>query len=139
LVLKILGAVFLAIAVYVFYLWFTYIDETVYSGTAYGLTIGDSKQDTYRKIPSSLSQLSNSGDIYILIKVENDNQIDLATNSGHTIMVKTLLHDIGFQRFKDLDTWEFYIDASLFNSLKLKFCKNSLCEIHRHRKYFDLP
>ncbi|BCO32598.1 hypothetical protein TspCOW1_27010 [Thiohalobacter sp. COW1] len=122
-------------------MWITYIDETVVQGTAYGFEIGDSKSETYTKAKWVLLKLSDSGITppYIEVKVNNENEELLATKSEYDLLVQTLLHDVGYDRFIEKDVWRFYIDGSYFNSISLKFCQNKLCEIHRHRKYFEMP
>ncbi|AOW78757.1 hypothetical protein A3Q34_19085 [Colwellia sp. PAMC 20917] len=122
------------------YLWLTYIDETVTSGSAYGLKIGANKNNVYKSLARSLSQFKGDGDsVFIQIKVTTETAKDLATKPDFNVMVEPLFHPIGFSSFEKQDTWSFYVNASYFNSLKLKFCEEKLCEIHRHRKYFELP
>ena len=129
------------VTAYISYLWLTYIDDTVVEGSAYGFQIGDSKLATYEKAIEALYDLSSTGYTapYIDLKVSKELESSLSTRTDHTLLVQTLLHDVGYEKFSNLDTWEFYIDGSYFNAIKLKFCKESLCEIYRHRKYFELP
>jgi len=130
---------FIAIAIYISYLWATYIDETVRDGGAYGFQIGDSKFDTYKKAGGVLSHIGDSQGIYIQVKVTKESEELLATRIDYSLLVQTRLHDVGFRRFSEADRWQFYFDGSFFNSITLKFCENRLCEIYRHRKYFELP
>jgi len=132
---------FLLMAVgYLGYLWCTYIDETVTTGHAYGFSIGDGKLETYKKFPEVLGKLnSHASSIYIEIKVDAEHAELLATKPGYTMMVETLLHDVGYPAFQSKSRWDFYFDGSYFNSLTLKFCGETLCEIYRHRKYFEFP
>ncbi len=131
----------LIVAFYIGYLWITYIDDTVSDGSKYGFTIGDSKEKTYSKAIRNLYAMSSNGFTapYIRINITKELEEVLATESGHKILAQTRLQEIGFAKFKNLDTWKFYIDGSNFNTLTLKFCANNLCEIYRHRKYFELP
>lgn len=131
----------LVLAIYILYLWVTYIDETVVQGAAYGFEIGDTKSETYKKAIGALVGLSRSGHTlpFIEVKVNKKNEEFLATKSDYTLLVQTLLHDVGYDIFYEKDIWKFYIDGSYFNSIRLKFCGNKLCEIHRHRKYFEMP
>ncbi|WP_339674173.1 hypothetical protein [Dasania marina] len=136
-IITILGSMLL---IYPIYLWLTYIDETTSSGSAYGLEIGSSKQDVYKSLSRILGQLKRSDEsVFIEIKVTDDTARDLATNPDFNVMVEPQFHEIGFSTFEKKDTWTFYINTSYFNSLKLKFCNDKLCEIYRHRKYFELP
>jgi len=122
------------------YFWYTYIDETVITGQAYGFSIGDDKLTTYKNAAEVLPNLNgDSPSIYIEIKVDVDQAELFATNPDYLVMVKTLLHDVGYPAFQLKDRWDFYFEGSYFNSLTLKFCDEKLCEIYRHRKYFELP
>lgn len=130
----------LMIASYFYCLWYTFIDETVISGQAYGFVIGDSKSETYIKARGSLAKLQGQATaIYIEIKSDANSARLLTAEPGYTLMIKALLHDVGYPAFESKNRWDFYIDGSYFNSLTLKFCDEKLCEIYRHRKYFELP
>jgi hypothetical protein len=78
-------------------------------------------------------------DIYISIKVTEETAELLATRPDYTILVPSFLHDVGYPRFATEDRWNFYFENSYFNVLSLKFCGEVLCEVYRHRKYFELP
>lgn len=133
-------AIVLMTVSYIGYLWYTYIDETVISGQAYGFVIGDDKLTTYKKALGALAKLKHhSSSVYIEIKSDADCAKLLAAEPGYTLMVKALLHDVGYPVFKSKNQWDFYFDGSYFNTLSLKFCDEKLCEIYRHRKYFELP
>ena len=138
--LFVVATVLLALLIYFFYLWYTYIDETVTSGEAYGFTIGDTKFDTYNKISGAISDLNyHPSSVFIEIEVNEDLSELLATDPGYKIMANTLLHEGGYNSFKGKDRWDFYFNRSYFNSLSLKFCEDKLCEIYRHRKFFEIP
>ena len=125
---------------YIAYLWLTYIDETITSGQAYGFMIGDDKLTTYKKSPTSLAKLEKHNSVvYMKIISNSDTAGLLAAAPEQTIMVEAVLHQVGYPRFKELNQWDFYIDGSYFNRLSLKFCDERLCEIYRHRKYFEGP
>lgn len=128
------------ITTYVFYLWYTYIDKTITSGQAYGFVIGDDKFMTYENTPGNLAKLKGrTSTVYIEIKSDVDSAKLLAVKPNHLVMVEALLHDVGYPVFKSKNQWDFYIDGSYFNKLSLRFCDEKLCEIYRHRKYFELP
>ncbi|RWU11313.1 hypothetical protein EGC76_07180 [Pseudidiomarina gelatinasegens] len=121
------------------YLWFTYIDTTVVKGSAYNFEIGSSKQEVYKSLPKALSQLKGNGNIFIQIKSNESIAPYVATSPDFDVMVSPLFHEEGFGEFARKDTWEFYFRASFNNVLKLEFCDDKLCKIHRHRKNFELP
>lgn len=130
----------LLITAYMGYLWFTYIDETVTFGHAYGFSIGDDKLTAYKKAPEALADLEGHGSTaYIEVKADVVSAKLLAVRPNYTLMVEAILHDVGYPMFKEKNQWNFYINGSYFNMLSLKFCGDSLCEIYRHRKYFELP
>ena len=129
------------VATHVLYLWITYIDEIVVDGSAYGFHIGDSKSETYRKAAGALYGLSESGFSapYIRIKVDKQHEEFFATRIDIPLLIQTHLHDVGYRKFSEQESWEFFIDGSYFNFIRLRFCGDELCEIYRHRKYFELP
>jgi hypothetical protein len=122
------------------YLWATYTDKTITSGSAYGFTIGDSKLQTYKNIPNARSHL-NIGNSPIFISAKTDEHISsvIGTKPDYEIMVQTYLNDERLPVFVNENKWNFYFNGTYFDSLKLKFCDEKLCEIHRHRKKFELP
>lgn len=122
-------------------LWLTYVDETIIEGSGYGFTIGDNKKDTYKKLRKLQHYVSDAEEnIFLEITVDNSNSELFATKLGNKIFVETLLDtdDIKSQ-FYDHSQWDFYFGGTYFNKLTLKFCKDKLCEIYRHRKNFELP
>lgn len=125
---------------YILYLCGTYIDETITSGSMYGLTIGDSKKTVYQELQKAVRSIEGKPqDVYISIKVTDEAAELLATRPDYTMLVPSFLHDVGYPRFATEDHWSFYFENSFFNVLSLKFCGENLCEIYRHRKYFELP
>lgn len=135
----IIGLVIVILA-YPFYLWVTYINETVTTGSGFGFQIGDTKKEVYNKLNVALREASGKNE-EVFIQIKSNSQVAkfLATESDFYVMIKPLFHDIGFYEFEKNDLWQFYIGGSYFNTLKLEFCEGKLCRIHRHRKYFELP
>ncbi len=122
------------------YLWVTYIDETVIEGTAYGFDIGTSKSVVYKKLNFAFSEIKKSNDrIFFILKVDSSMEEFLATKRDFDIMVESRFHDVGFKKFQENNHWHFYINGSVFDTIKLDFCDEKLCRIHRHRKIFELP
>jgi hypothetical protein len=128
------------ILIYPAYLWVTYIDESITDGTAYGFKIGTDKETVYKSLPLLLNKLKgNQESVFIQIKSTDEFAQALATKPDFDVMIEPLFHDVKYALFTKNETWSFYINASFFNSITLKFCENKLCEIRRHRKYFELP
>jgi len=130
--------ILLIVVMYPLYLWVTYIDVSYKTGSAYGLTIGDSKQKVYNNLSIPFKNITKPRDkIFIQIKSTKEMAVELATDANFDVMIEPLFHEAGFESFKLDDNWEFYINGSFFNVLRLKFCDEKLCEIYRHRKYFE--
>lgn len=122
------------------YYWATYISEPITSGYGYGFVIGDTKLETYKKVPQAFAELNPSdARIFIEIKVDNNAEKLLAITAGHQIVIETLLHEVGFSGFSARQQWEFYFKGSYRDSITLTFCGEKLCRIYRHRQYFEFP
>jgi hypothetical protein len=130
--LKIIAAIvflpIVAIAIYILFLWATYIDDTVTSGSKYGFTIGSSKQQVYEDI---FATKENYPELKIYIPYgprAGDNATLPPTNEN-------------FERALISDHWELLLegDGEFFNVIRLRVDNNSLTQIYRHRKYYELP
>lgn len=115
-----------AVLGYIVYLWATYIDETITSGEGYGLKIGDTKEQVYRKARG----LFKDKKVYFLHPMDKQNY-------GPHKELKYSSED--YEIIKDRSKWDFYFTEDFFDSIKLTFKDNYLIEIHRHRKKFELP
>jgi len=125
---------------YVFYFWVTYIHEITTKGEAYGFTIGDNKLQTYKKIPRLRQYLNiRNQRIFIKIEVDKSNSTLLGTKPKFDVLTESLFHEVGFPAFNKKDKWSLYFNGMYHDSLDLEFCDNILCEIHRHRQYFEFP
>lgn len=139
-----IGSIALALLVgvggYILYLWATYIDEAVDSGQAYGFSIGDTKRETFKKLPIAFEQLgSDRQQIFIEVRAGDVEAKRLGVSPGRHVMVKPRLDAAGFDSISAHDQWAFYIGPSHRDFLRLSFCGENLCRIYRHRKYFELP
>ena len=116
------------LALYLAFLWITYIDETVIVGEKYGFSIGSSKDETYEDV---LLQQKSFPDlhIYIISGSRAGDYFEVSPNS------------ISLEELKDYEDWTLLYDGEgeYFNVLKLKFDNTKLTRIYRHRKYFELP
>ncbi|ACA88624.1 hypothetical protein [Shewanella woodyi] len=125
---------------YPLYLWSTYIDKTILKGSAFEFIIGSSKSEVYENLPLALSKLKGESDkVFIQVKSNEELAGYLASSPDFNVWVNPYFHPIGYAQFASKDEWDFYINASFTNVLKLKFCEGRLCEIYRHRQYFELP
>lgn len=124
----------------IFYIYFQFEAKQITDGSYLGLTIGDSKQMAYEKVPNALVEL-NPSDPRIFMEIEVDSAASkvISMGVGRHAMVQSSLEEFGFERFRGADQWKFYIGASYMNSLTLEFCDDRLCRISRMQKPFEIP
>ncbi|MEH6467096.1 MAG: hypothetical protein V7722_05655 [Porticoccus sp.] len=118
----------LATGSYVFFLWATYIDNTVTEGSKYGFTIGTSMEQTYQDILSVKEKYSK-----LML------YISYGPRAGDNMTVPPTKEN--FETALSSEFWELLLDGDgeFFNVIRLKSDNNVLTEIYRHRKYFELP
>lgn len=116
------------LAFYVAFLWITYIDKTIVTGSDYGFTIGETREKVYEKI---MLQQESYPSLHFYVRT-GDRSRDFIERSVNSVQL---------DRIREFERWGLQYDGKheYFNGLKLKFSKNTLIEIHRHRKYFELP
>jgi len=112
---------------YIAYLWASYIDNTVASGTAYGFTIGSSKQDAL----ASTGNLSDYPHATVYV--------DYGPRAGDNFTVAPLPSNLG--KLQQHDRWNVLLRGNdkFFDSVRLTFRNGKLVEIYRHRQNFELP
>lgn len=117
----------LAVAGYTGYLWATYLDETVVSGTAYGFTIGASRQEVLAAA-RSLNDHPRAV-VYISYGPRTGDHFSIAPSQ------------VRIEQLQAHDQWDVLLDGSdkFFNSVRLTFNDDRLVEIHRHRQRFEIP
>lgn len=112
------------IGLYVGYLKFTYIDDDVTSGEAYGFSIGDSKEAAYKKA----RELFASQKVFIEYPLYR---------SGHGPWEEFNFQDAEYKKLKERDVWRIYFEKR--NFIRLSFKGDKLEAIYRHRQYFEFP
>ncbi len=119
---------FFAVALYVLFLWATYIDDTVTQGSKYGFTIGSTEQKTYEDILSAQDQYPE-----LML------YISYGSRAGDNMTVEPTRDN--FNTALKSNHWELLLDGKgeFFNIIRLRIDSNELTEIYRHRKYFELP
>ncbi len=129
-----------SIGTYIGYLWLTYIDKDVESGQAYGLIIGENKDQVLEKISATFDQIGFKSD-QVFVEVAADaamaNELGIAENRH--VMIHANPSDYGLSKGYAKDQWVFYNKKNHHDFLRLNFCDEKLCRIYRHRKNFELP
>jgi hypothetical protein len=118
----------LVVAGYIFFLWATYIDDTITSGSKYGFTIGSSKQQIYEDISAVREDHPN-------LKIF----VSYGPRAGDNATLEPTIDN--YERALISDHWELLLDGDgeFFNVIRLKVDGDNLTQIYRHRKYFELP
>jgi len=130
--LKVIAAIvllpILAVAGYILFLWATYIDDTIISGSKYGFTIGSSRQQIY-------ADISAVKEDYPDLKI----YISYGPRAGDNATLQPTKDN--YERALISDYWELLLDGDgeFFNVIKLKVDGDTLTQIYRHRKHFELP
>lgn len=117
----------LAFAGYAAFLWATHLDETVVSGTAYGFTIGASKQEALAAA-RSLNDHPHAV-VYISYGPRAGDHFSIAPSQ------------VRIEQLQAHDQWGVLLDGpnKFFNAVGLTLNDGKLVEIHRHRQHFELP
>jgi hypothetical protein len=122
--LCIIGILIVLVSGYAAFMWLTYIDDTVISGSKYGFQIGNSKEEALK----------------VLRKKYQDDGLSLDYTVGQDY--KAVFQKIDLEKEHELffheDRWKFYFEDP-FNLIKLYFEDGVLVKVHRHRRYFELP
>ena len=125
--------------IWIGYLYFTYIDLLTEKGTAYALSIGMSKREAYDRMEEALRAVEG-GDGAAFIELP---AISADTGLPYGPKIAELLpferSEGTFLALKESNQWDFYLKRNYRDNLRLTFCNERLCEIYRHRKYFELP
>ena len=124
-ILVAVGVSVLAVALWLGYAYFRYIDDTVTAGKAYGLEIGMSRSEAL----VAARQTYNGREVYILHPVDEDEW-------GPHVRVQSWSRE-ETRLFSERERWALYFDQGFFDVLKLKFRDDVLVEIHRHRKVIE--
>jgi hypothetical protein len=117
----------LVVAGYIVYLWATYLDKTITSGSAYGFEIGASKQQTL----TSSGRLPNYPGAVLYVSY--------GPRAGDNFSIPPLPSNL--PQLQLHDNWEVLLDGKgeFSNIIRLKFRDDRLIEIYRHRQNFELP
>jgi hypothetical protein len=109
------------------YAWATYIDDTVYSGSAYGFEIGSSKKQVVRDMA------------LVSIEYPNTHVYGYEERTGNSFSIP--VNDTALDVLDTRDHWELLLDGKweFWDSIDLYFQDEKLIKIHRHRQLFEIP
>ena len=116
------------IALYISFLWITYIDDVVISGSKYGFTISATDEMTYKDIATIKNKYPNLK-VFIIYGPQAGDLLTLSPTKEN------------FKEISKHDRWDLLLDGEgeYFNIIGLYFQDGVLDQIYRHRKYFELP
>ena len=133
--------IFLAgIIAYMGYLWLTYIDKDVESGRAYGLAIGQSKDQVLENLSVAFDRAGFISDqVFVEVPADAAMARTLGIVENRHVMIPVNQNDFDISKVYADDLWIFYSKKNHNDLLRLKFCDEKLCRIYRHRKNLELP
>lgn len=107
--------------------YYSYLDEEIESGSAYGFTIGDDAQAVYNKLLEMQGR-----NIFFGIRVGD--------HKDH-IKIIDKLSENDFHFLKHFEEWTLAASAGhiYVDTVALSFSKAKLTQIHRHKQMFILP
>ncbi|CAI2718659.1 hypothetical protein [Nitrospina watsonii] len=123
--LIILAVLFLIPILYVGYLYVTYLEEYVTTGSGYGFTIGEGKEDVFNKLSQKYGSKVKRYRFYKDREIYSKDKIEFS--------------DEEYNGLKGYDKWKFYFDEKHIDYLAFYFEEDNLVKIERHRQYFELP
>jgi hypothetical protein len=111
------------LAGYAGYLYLTYIDEMVHSGSAYGFTIGQSKSEAFAIVADQFAAREIAG-VHIHEPFSTIDPVEGA-----------------LAQLSPVDSWVLFPGErdDFFDVIKLGFESGELSSIYRHRKHFEFP
>ena len=132
-------ALMLLFCIWIGYLYFTYISLLTEKGTAYALSIGMSKREAYDRMEEALRAVEG-GDGTAFIELP---AVSIDTGRPYGPKITEFLpferNERTFIALRESNQWDFFLEESYSDRLRLTFCDERLCKIYRHRQYFDLP
>ena len=115
----------LIIIIYIGFLYFSKLDESIRSGKGYGFEIGMSKKEAYEVI------IKKYGEDFVRYRIYQGKDYK-GTHSFD-------LSRISYDNLNKYSEWELYFHKVSWNYISLEFHKNELVAIHRFRQYYELP
>lgn len=129
--------VFVISVISIFYL--NYKEHIITTGEAFGFEIGTYKSEVYSQLYSNVvAEGQGYTDLYFSLKVPAEIEHVVGVSKDKTILVQSLFNPEYENVFQGRDVWKIYIDADRSDSIRLTFCEDKLCEIYRHKRWFDL-
>ncbi len=138
-VVPVLAAMLLGFLAWVAYLYFTYIDLIVESGTSYEISIGMSKRQVYDRLEAALYAVEGGDGNAFIDSTAEYRSADQKHDPAISGLVAFERNDNTFNFLVESNQWDFFLEKNYRDFLRLTFCDERLCKIYRHRKYFELP
>jgi len=107
------------------YLYVTYIDETIFTGSGYEFSIGTTKGATFENV----KEIFKNKSLYIIFPEDS-------YGAGP---FKEINYNSDYLVFKEKNSWKFYYSNDAWDSIELTFENNKLLSIYRRRQRFELP
>lgn len=115
------------------------IDDAVTTGSAYGFSIGQTKEQVYEQIHENLYPIARGNKLFIDVEVDGESAGVLGAPVGSSILVQSLFPPDGLSSFEANDIWKTHLDVTRLDSITFSFCGLELCRIYRRRQMFELP
>ena len=124
-ILKLLSMFMLIILGLVIFIYFSFYDKAVTSGTGFGYSIDMSKSDAFYRA----KELYNDEKVYTLHLISSPGSGPVEIKFTNEDYLKIMNHS----------KWVFYFDENLNDFLRLTFDNEKLVRIYRHNYLIELP
>ena len=120
-----IGFIGISLLLYIGFLYFTYLDEKITTGSGYGFQIGSTKKEVFDQI---LNMYENDIERYRIYKnQEYENEFLFSPQKKD------------FVNLENYNEWKFYFDKIHWDFIFFEFQNDKLILIHRHRQFYELP
>lgn len=109
----------------------SYRDEVVTAGSFHELSIGFSSREAFEALPRTFESIGVSVDA---VSYEAP-----GCRSATSSFSEMNFDSEDFDCLRRSDVWTFYLDQTRMDLLRLSFCREKLCRIYRHKKFFETP
>ena len=111
--------------IYIGFLFFSYLDESIREGKGYGFKIGIPKKEAYEVIIKKYGEDILRYRVFQEKKFIDEHPFDLRR--------------ISYEDLAKYSGWKFYFHEIAWDYILLEFQKDKLVSIRRHRQYYEFP